>query len=99
MRPGAADGNTLWFRVILRAAARRIRERRAGGCFAALSMTIGVGGDPMDDVLEQLGTWHQQGRDVAMATVVKTSGSTPRREGAKLIVSEDGQLAGSVSGG
>ncbi len=53
----------------------------------------------MDDVLEQLGAWHDQGRDVAMATVVKTSGSTPRREGAKLIVNEDGQLAGSVSGG
>lgn len=53
----------------------------------------------MDDVLEQLGAWHAQGRAVAMATVVKTSGSTPRREGAKLIVSEDGQLAGSVSGG
>src|SRR4051794_35685649 len=53
----------------------------------------------MDDVLEQLGAWHSQGRDVAMATVVKTSGSTPRREGAKLVVSEDGQLAGSVSGG
>jgi xanthine dehydrogenase accessory factor len=53
----------------------------------------------MDDVLEQLGTWHAQGRDVAMATVVRTSGSTPRREGAKLIVNEEGQLAGSVSGG
>ena len=53
----------------------------------------------MDEVLQQLRDWHAQGKGVALATVVKTSGSTPRREGAKLIVSEDGQLVGSVSGG
>jgi xanthine dehydrogenase accessory factor len=53
----------------------------------------------MDDVLEQIRAWHAQGRDAALATVVKTSGSTPRREGAKLAVSRDGQLVGSVSGG
>jgi xanthine/CO dehydrogenase XdhC/CoxF family maturation factor len=53
----------------------------------------------MDEVLEQLKTWHAEGRDVALATVVRTSGSTPRREGAKLLVSRDGQLVGSVSGG
>lgn len=53
----------------------------------------------MDDVLNQLKTWQAQGRDVAVATVVRTSGSTPRREGAKLLISSDGELAGSVSGG
>ncbi len=53
----------------------------------------------MDEVLERLGSWRAQGRDVAVATVVKTSGSTPRREGAKLLVTADGELAGSVSGG
>ena len=53
----------------------------------------------MDEVLEQLKAWHAQGKDAAMATVIKTSGSTPRREGAKLLVSADGELVGSVSGG
>jgi xanthine/CO dehydrogenase XdhC/CoxF family maturation factor len=53
----------------------------------------------MDEVLNQLKAWHDQGRDVAVATIVRTSGSTPRREGAKLLVSADGELAGSVSGG
>ena len=53
----------------------------------------------MDEVLEQLKTWHAQGKGAALATVVRTSGSTPRREGAKLLVSEAGELVGSVSGG
>jgi xanthine dehydrogenase accessory factor len=53
----------------------------------------------MDEMLEQLGSWRAEGREVAVATVVRTSGSTPRREGAKLLVTADGQLAGSVSGG
>jgi xanthine dehydrogenase accessory factor len=53
----------------------------------------------MDDVLEQLAQWHAEGKDAALATVVKTSGSTPRREGAKLLVDTDGHLIGSVSGG
>lgn len=53
----------------------------------------------MDEILEKLGTWRSQGNDVALATVVKTSGSTPRGEGAKLLVRDDGELAGSVSGG
>src|SRR6266508_2668515 len=53
----------------------------------------------MDEILEKLETWRDQGNDVAVATVVKTSGSTPRGEGAKLLVRADGELAGSVSGG
>ncbi len=53
----------------------------------------------MDEILEKLETWRDQGNDVAVATVVKTSGSTPRGEGAKLLVRGDGEMAGSVSGG
>jgi len=53
----------------------------------------------MDEILEKLEMWRNQGQDVAVATVVKTSGSTPRGEGAKLLVRGDGELAGSVSGG
>ncbi|MBM2810601.1 MAG: XshC-Cox1 family protein [Chloroflexi bacterium] len=53
----------------------------------------------MDDVLDQLAAWQKEGRTVAVATVVKTSGSTPRSEGAKLLVTDAGEIAGSVSGG
>ena len=53
----------------------------------------------VDEILEKLESWRRQGSDVGVATVVKTSGSTPRQVGAKLLVRGDGELAGSVSGG
>ena len=43
--------------------------------------------------------WHQAGHGAALATVVQTWGSAPRRVGAQLVVSGDGRLEGSVSGG
>jgi len=38
-------------------------------------------------------------RAAAMATVVKTSGSTPQQVGAKMVVFEDGSVIGTVGGG
>ncbi len=43
--------------------------------------------------------WHKSGRGAALATVVQTWGSAPRRAGAQMVVSGDGQIEGSVSGG
>ncbi len=43
--------------------------------------------------------WHRAGRGAVLATVVETWGSAPRRVGAQLVVSGDGEMAGSVSGG
>jgi xanthine dehydrogenase accessory factor len=43
--------------------------------------------------------WHQTGLGAVLATVVQTWGSAPRRVGAQLVVSGDGRLEGSVSGG
>lgn len=43
--------------------------------------------------------WYQAGRGAALATVVQTWGSAPRRVGAQMVVSGDGQIEGSVSGG
>ncbi len=53
----------------------------------------------MRDVLEAIQKWRKEGKRVALATVVKAEGSAPRREGARLAISEDGEMAGSVSGG
>jgi xanthine dehydrogenase accessory factor/LAO/AO transport system kinase len=51
------------------------------------------------EILEQAVRWREAGKGVALATVVKTWGSSPRPAGAKLAVAEDGAFVGSVSGG
>lgn len=43
--------------------------------------------------------WARGGRRVAVATVVETSGSSPRPVGSNLVVDADGNFEGSVSGG
>jgi xanthine dehydrogenase accessory factor len=53
----------------------------------------------MRDVLPEVERWHAEGRPIALATVIRTWGSAPRRVGAKMALSGDGQIAGSVSGG
>ena len=52
-----------------------------------------------DAVLEQASAWREAGKEVAVATVISTWGSAPRRPGAQLAVTRDGEMAGSVSGG
>lgn len=52
-----------------------------------------------DDVLAQAESWVTEGRKVAIATVVKTWGSSPRPVGSQLALDQDGNLLGSVSGG
>jgi xanthine/CO dehydrogenase XdhC/CoxF family maturation factor len=53
----------------------------------------------LDDVLERAAAWHAAGLGVALATVVRTWGSSPRPAGSKLAVNERGEFVGSVSGG
>lgn len=53
----------------------------------------------MRDILEAILGWIDQGKAVALATVIRTWGSSPRQAGAKMAVSADGEFVGSVSGG
>jgi Xanthine and CO dehydrogenases maturation factor, XdhC/CoxF family len=53
----------------------------------------------MRDILPDIAKWQQRGEQVAIATVISLKGSAPRQPGAKLAVSEKGEISGSVSGG
>lgn len=53
----------------------------------------------MRELAESIGRWRDRGDRIALATVVATRRSAPRPVGAKLIVSDRGELLGSVSGG
>ncbi|MEX0367631.1 MAG: XdhC family protein [Ruegeria sp.] len=48
---------------------------------------------------EQALDWVQAGKGAALATVVETWGSAPRRAGAQMVVSGAGDMRGAVSGG
>ena len=50
-------------------------------------------------VLQSAISWLQDGKRIALATVVQTWGSSPRPVGSWLAIREDGQVVGSVSGG
>ncbi|MFV1949485.1 MAG: XdhC family protein [Anaerolineales bacterium] len=53
----------------------------------------------MRDLLDQISEWLENGHSIALASVINTWGSSPRPVGAGMAVTQDGQIAGSVSGG
>jgi len=53
----------------------------------------------MKEILDDLDRWRAAGKRVALARVVDIEGSGPRDPGASMAVNEDGEVAGSVSGG
>jgi xanthine dehydrogenase accessory factor len=53
----------------------------------------------MKDVLEEVDAWTARGDAIALATVIGVKRSAPRPPGAKMAISETGEIAGAVSGG
>jgi xanthine dehydrogenase accessory factor len=53
----------------------------------------------MQDIIFDIEHWYAQTKPVALATVVETFGSSPRPVGAKMALTSDGEMTGSVSGG
>ena len=53
----------------------------------------------MQDVFEQLDHWRQNNENLAITTVVETWGSAPRPVGSKMVTTQSGGIAGSVSAG
>lgn len=53
----------------------------------------------MRELLDDIQRWRRAGKRVAIARVVEVEGSGPREVGATMATNEDGEVAGSVSGG
>src|ERR1700710_2096244 len=56
----------------------------------------------MKDITDIIGAFdlaQSKGQRSALATVVQVEGSSYRRPGARMLVTEDGQLTGAISGG
>jgi xanthine dehydrogenase accessory factor len=51
------------------------------------------------ELFDDIDRWRAEGKRVAVARVVTIEGSGPREPGAAMAVSEQGEVAGSVSGG
>ncbi|MBD36390.1 MAG: xanthine dehydrogenase [Actinobacteria bacterium] len=53
----------------------------------------------MREILQDLDKWRSEDKQIVLARVVDLEGSGPREPGASMAVNEDGEVAGSVSGG
>jgi len=53
----------------------------------------------MTDIYQELARIRTEGEEAALVTVISASGSTPREEGAKMLVRVDGSILGSIGGG
>lgn len=52
----------------------------------------------MEDIYEEIIRLKSKGECAALATLISTSGSTPREQGARMLVREDGSILGTVGG-
>lgn len=51
------------------------------------------------DIVDTARQWADEGRRLALATVVSTWGSSPRPAGSRMVIDAEGRMQGSVSGG
>tara|TARA_Y100000590_G_scaffold309692_1_gene349738 strand:- start:89 stop:418 length:330 start_codon:yes stop_codon:yes gene_type:complete len=52
-----------------------------------------------EKILDEAKDWIEAKREVVLATVIQTWGSSPRQVGCRMIVNDKGDFSGSVSGG
>jgi xanthine/CO dehydrogenase XdhC/CoxF family maturation factor len=52
-----------------------------------------------ETILEHMSRWLDEGRKIAVATVIETWGSAPQPVGSQLVIDSEGNFAGAVSGG
>ena len=52
-----------------------------------------------EKILEEAKDWLDAKRNVVLATVIQTWGSSPRPTGSRMIINDKGDFSGSVSGG
>ena len=52
-----------------------------------------------EKILEEAKDWFEEKRNVILATVIQTWGSSPRPTGSRMIINDKGDFSGSVSGG
>ena len=52
-----------------------------------------------EKILDEAKDWLEAGRNVVLATVIQTWGSSPRPMGSRMIINDKGDFSGSVSGG
>lgn len=53
----------------------------------------------LEDIVKAFDVAQEQGKQTALATVVQVEGSSYRRAGARMLVTENGELTGAISGG
>lgn len=53
----------------------------------------------MGDIFEEIVRIRSEGGSAALATVMRAEGSTPRGEGSKMLIRDDGTILGSIGGG
>ena len=52
-----------------------------------------------EKILDEANDWIKENKTIVLATVIQTWGSSPRPTGSRMIVNENGDFSGSVSGG
>lgn len=52
----------------------------------------------MQDIYEEIVKLKSKGECAALATIILTSGSTPREQGAKMLIRQDGSIVGTIGG-